>query len=284
MKLISWNVNGIRAVCKKGFFDFIKKEKPDVIAVQEIKISSDARAKENFDFEDYDEYWHSADRPGYSGTAVFVKKNIKAKYLPRLTWDDEGRIQVLEFNKFYFVNVYFPNANHELSRLNFKLNFNDKLLKYLKKLEVKKPIVICGDFNVAREEIDLARPKDNVGNPGFTDEEREWARIFIKAGFIDAYRQLNKNKIQYSWWSYKFNARERNIGWRIDYFFVSVKILKYIKKAFILDNIKGSDHCPVLHFQEGQRCFLMHKNHFRYPASLWLLQVMRKKVRECRLL
>ncbi len=154
-------------------------------------------------------------------------------------------MQTLEFDKFYFINAYFPNANHELSRLNFKLEFNNALLKHLKKLERKKPIIICGDFNVAHEEIDLARPKDNVGNPGFTDEERKWADKFIKAGFIDTFRQTHKNKIQYSWWSYRFGARARNIGWRIDYFFVSAKIFKYVKNAFILDNIAGSDHCPV---------------------------------------
>lgn len=245
MKLISWNVNGIRAVIKKGFLDFLKKEKPDVLGLQEIKINDEARLKEGFDFGDYEEYWNSAERPGYSGTVILVRNGLSLEYLKKLDWDNEGRIQVLEFNKFYFINVYFPNANHELSRLNFKLDFNDKLLKYIKKLERKKPIVICGDFNVAHEEIDLARPKDNVGNPGFTNEERKWASKFIKEGFIDVFRKMHGNKIQYSWWSYKFNARIRNIGWRIDYFFVSDKIFKYVKKAYILDKIMGSDHCPV---------------------------------------
>lgn len=267
MKLISWNVNGIRAVLKKGFSDFLKKEKPDILALQEIKICEKARLKEleifKTAFNGYDIFWNSAERPGYSGTATLVASSKAPSTLkPRRTsksykvhkvftgvgiteFDKEGRTQTLEFDKFYFVNAYFPNANHELSRLNFKLKFNNALLKYLKKLEQKKPVIICGDFNVAREEIDLARPKDNVGNPGFTDEEREWADKFVKAGFMDTFRQINKNKIQYSWWSYRFGAREKNIGWRIDYFFVSAKLFKYVKKAYILDKITGSDHCPV---------------------------------------
>ena len=253
MKFISWNVNGIRAILKKGFLDFLKKEKPDVLALQEIKICEKARTKEHFDFNGYEEFWNSAERPGYSGTATFVASSRNKNYeihkasagIGVKEFDKEGRTQTLEFDKFYFVNAYFPNANHELSRLNYKLRFNDALLKYLKKLERRKPIIICGDFNVAREEIDLARPKDNIGNPGFTDEEREWADKFIKAGFVDTFREKHKNKIQYSWWSYRFGARAKNIGWRIDYFFVSAKIFKYVKRAYILDKITGSDHCPV---------------------------------------
>ncbi|MFA4941498.1 MAG: exodeoxyribonuclease III [Patescibacteria group bacterium] len=245
MKILSWNVNGIRAVVKKGFLDFLKKEKPDFLCLQEIKIDKESKAKEVFDFADYQEFWHSAKRPGYSGTAILVKDGIKAKILPDLDWDNEGRIQVLDCEKFYLANIYFPNANHELSRLDFKLDFNSKVLSYFKKLEKKKPIIATGDFNVAHEEIDLARPKDNIGNPGFTDEERAWMTKFLKAGFVDTFRYLNKNKIQYSWWSYRFNARARNIGWRIDYFCVSVKIIKKIRKSFILDKVSGSDHCPA---------------------------------------
>jgi exodeoxyribonuclease-3 len=160
-------------------------------------------------------------------------------------FDEEGRVQTLEFEKFYFVNCYFPNANHELSRLDFKEEFNAAFLKYVKKLEKKKPVVTCGDFNVAHQEIDLARPKDNVGNPGFTNEERAWADKFIKSGLVDTFRTLHPEKIQYSWWSYRNYVRERNIGWRIDYFMVSKKLLPHIKKAFILDEVIGSDHCPV---------------------------------------
>ncbi|MEI6495016.1 MAG: exodeoxyribonuclease III, partial [bacterium] len=160
-------------------------------------------------------------------------------------FDAEGRVQTTEFEKFYFVNVYFPNANRELSRLSYRLEFNEALLKYLKKLEKTKPVVICGDLNVAHKEIDLARPKDNVGNAGFTAEERAWADKFIKAGFVDTYRLINGDKVEYSWWSYMRAARDRNIGWRIDYFLVSDSLKSKVKDAFILTDVFGSDHCPV---------------------------------------
>ena len=263
MKIISRNVNGIRAVIKKGFLDFLKMEKPDILCLQEIKISDSAREKEEFNFPDYQEFWNSAERPGYSGTAILVRntpptplkrgkiKRGKIKILPKLNWDNEGRIQILDVGKFYLVNVYFPNANHELSRLKFKIEFSNKLLRYLKKLEAStssaqgKPIIITGDFNVAHKEIDLARPKDNVGNPGFTHEEREWMTKFLENGFVDTFRYFYPESREYTWWSYRFNARARNIGWRIDYFCVSDKIIKLIKKAYILDKIGGSDHCPI---------------------------------------
>ncbi len=249
MKIISWNVNGIRAVMKKGLPAFLKKERPDVLGLQEIKINDAARAREQFDFKDYAEYWNPAQRPGYSGTAILVKNGIKVismkNGLGDEKFDREGRVQTLEFEKFYLINAYYPNANHELSRLGYKLEFNKEILKYCKKLEAKKPVIIGGDFNVAHEEIDLARPKDNVGNPGFTDEERRAMTKFLKAGFIDTYRYLNGQKVQYTWWSYRFGARARNVGWRIDYFCVSKKIKQQIKNAYILDKIMGSDHCPV---------------------------------------
>lgn len=245
MFILSWNVNGIRAIAKKGFLDFLNMKKPDFLCLQEIKISDAMRAQTEFDFADYQEFWNSAQRPGYSGTAVLVKNGIEAKQLPSLKWDNEGRIQVIEAKGFYLVNTYFPNANHELTRLDFKLDFNDKLLKYLKKLEKNKPIILCGDMNVAHEEIDLARPKDNVGSPGFTKEERTWMTKFLNAGFVDTFRFLNKNKIQYSWWSYRMRAREKNIGWRIDYFCVSKSFIKKVKTAFIWNEVMGSDHCPV---------------------------------------
>ncbi len=245
MRLLSFNVNGIRAISKKGFSDFLKHDKPDILCLQEIKISGVVRAQTEFDFADYQEFWHSADRPGYSGTATLVRQGIKAKALPKLSWDSEGRVQILDFGKYYLANIYFPNANHELSRLNFKMKFNDELLKYFKKLENKKPLVVCGDYNVAHQEIDLARPKENVGNPGFTDEERSWMTKFLKSGFKDTFRELHPRQIQYSWWSYRAGARARNVGWRIDYFCVSDRLLAKIKKAFILDKVTGSDHCPV---------------------------------------
>ncbi|MCD4761644.1 exodeoxyribonuclease III [bacterium] len=245
MKIVSWNVNGVRAVLKKGFLDFLRVEKPDVVCVQEIKIAEAARLKEKVAIAGWQEFWNSAERPGYSGTAVLVKKNIEVQYLPKLKRDNEGRVQALEFSKFILVNVYFPNANHELSRLDFKIDFNDKLLRYAKKLEKKKPVIICGDFNVAHNEIDLARPKENVGNPGFHPRERAWMNKFLRAEFVDTFRVLHPEKIQYSWWSYRVGVRARNVGWRIDYFCVSAKIVNKINKSFILNKIMGSDHCPV---------------------------------------
>jgi len=254
MKIISWNVNGIRAAIKKDFIRFLEKEKPDILCLQEIKIDDVARAKESFDFKNYEEYWYPAQKKGYSGTAILVKSGPPAGGFKVKSYrngmgikkfDREGRVQILELEKFYLINAYYPNSNHELSRLGYKLEFNKEILKYSKKLERKKPVVICGDFNVAHEEIDLARPKENIGNPGFTYEERRAMTEFLRAGFIDSYRYLNGQKIQYTWWSYRAGARPRNIGWRIDYFCASEKIKKQIKKAFILDKIIGSDHCPV---------------------------------------
>ncbi len=250
MKIISWNVNGIRAITKKGFKKFLDKEKPDILCLQEIKISEIARSKTEFDFSGYQEYWNSAQRPGYSGTAILVKDKFKGILGVKngfgiKKFDNEGRAQFMELPKFYLVNVYFPNANHELSRLGYKIDFNNSLLKYLKKIEKNKPIIITGDFNVAHQEIDLARPKENIGNPGFTTEERNWMSKLLQANYIDTFRELNGDKIQYSWWSYRANARARNIGWRIDYFCVSDKLKNAIKKAYILDKTKGSDHAPV---------------------------------------
>ncbi len=256
MKIISWNVNGIRAVAKKGFKDFLLSEKPDILCLQEIKISDSARLLTEFDFAGYTEYWNSAERPGYSGTAILVREGLRGARglkviksvkngLGLAKFDKEGRVQALEGDKFFLLNVYFPNSNHELSRLGYKLEFNEVLLKYIKKLEKSKPVIITGDFNVAHEEIDLARPKDNIGNAGFTPEERAWMTKFLKTGFIDTYREKNGQKVQYSWWSFRMNARARNIGWRIDYFCVSAKLRRSLKKAYILDKITGSDHAPI---------------------------------------
>jgi len=250
MKIISWNVNGIRAVVKHGLADFLKSQKPDILCLQEVKISDATRLQTEFDFVGYTEYWHSAERPGYSGTAILVRagltavKSVKSGF--GLTkFDKEGRLQTLESEKFFLLNVYFPNSNHELSRLDYKLEFNEALLKYVKKLERLKPVIITGDFNVAHEAIDLARPQENVGSAGFTPAERAWLTKFLKAGFIDTFRAKNGRKIQYSWWSFRMRARERNIGWRIDYFCVSAKLVRMVKKAYILDKITGSDHAPI---------------------------------------
>ncbi len=245
MKIISWNINGIRAVYKKDFLGYLKKEKPDVLCLQEVKIAEAARIKEDLKFPGYEEFWNSAERPGYSGTLTLVRHGVSASYIPRLDWDDEGRIQIIEFDKFYLCNVYFPNANNELSRMDFKMNFNDKLLRAIKKLEKHKPFLVCGDYNVAHEEIDLARPKANVKNAGFTPTERAWMTKFLSKGFIDIFREMHSDKVQYSWWSYRAAARSRNVGWRIDYFCVSEKFAKNIKKSFIQNEVMGSDHCPV---------------------------------------
>lgn len=245
MEILSWNVNGIRAVMRKGFLNFLKNKKPDVVCLQEIKISKDMVDKEKIEFPGYKAFWNNAQRPGYSGTLILVKEKMKAKEELKFSSDNEGRVQAVDIGKFILVNIYFPHANHEFTRLPFKLKFNDEVFKYLKKLEKKKPLIVGGDFNVAHEEIDLARPRDNVGNPGFTDEERTWMTKILKKGFLDSFRFKNPEKSQYSWWSYKFSARERNIGWRIDYILVSDKIKNQIKSSFILDKIPGSDHCPV---------------------------------------
>ncbi len=247
MKLLSWNVNGIRACVRNGFIDVLKKEKPDLFGLQEIKIDHESRLKAEFDFKATEEYWFPAKRPGYSGTAILSRsKAIRVvDGIGVEEFDAEGRVQTMELAKFYFVNAYFPNSQPDLKRLDFKERFNKAFLAYVKKLEKKKPVVMCGDFNVARKEIDLARPKENVMNAGFTKEERYWADQFVAAGFVDTFRHLNPDKVQYSWWTYRFGARARNVGWRIDYFFVSAKIIGKVKKAFILDTVTGSDHAPV---------------------------------------
>jgi len=250
LKLMSWNVNGIRAAVKNGFANMLLTERPDILGLQEIKISDSARGKEMFDFPGCEEYWFPAERPGYSGTAILIKnEKLKIKnYTAGIgipEFDTEGRVQTLELEDFYFVNAYFPNSNHELSRLDYKQKFNQAILTYIKNLEKTKPVVVTGDFNVAHKEIDLARPKDNEGNAGFTPEERSDMDKFLAEGLVDTYREKNGDKVQYSWWSYRSYARDRGIGWRIDYFLISEKLKNKVEKAFILDEVTGSDHAPV---------------------------------------
>jgi exodeoxyribonuclease-3 len=263
MRLLSWNVNGLRAVLKKDFTAWLASEKPDVLGLQEIKIAdslSDELDHENH-FPGYLFISNGAKRPGYSGTGLLIRRELlsptfdKHKDVSRGIglghFDDEGRIQILDLSqlkgglKAYFINVYFPNSNHELSRLDYKIGFNEALLAHIKKLEKKQPVIIVGDFNVAHEEIDLARPKENVGSPGFTAEERSWFSSFLGAGFIDSFRYLHPKKIQYSWWSFRAGARRRNVGWRIDYLCCSEALAQKLKQSFILDQVMGSDHCPV---------------------------------------
>ena len=246
MKLISWNVNGLRAVINKGFKEFFKEIDADIFCIQETKMQE---GQLEIDFADgYNIYFNSAVKKGYSGTAVFTKiEPIDVKYgIGIEEHDQEGRVITLEFEKFYMVNCYTPNAKRELERLDYRQIWEDEFRKYLLKLNEKKPVVICGDLNVAHKEIDLKNPKSNRGNAGFTDEEREKMTQLLNAGFVDTYRYLYPDKENvYTWWSYFASAREKNIGWRIDYFLVSKSIEKAIQEAYIYDKIMGSDHCPV---------------------------------------
>ncbi len=244
MKLISWNVNGIRAVLTKGFNDFIAQEKPDIICLQETKAHPSQVDKILIDYPHH--FWHSAQKPGYSGTAVFSKTEpIRVIYGDGPMHDDEGRVLVCEFEKFYLVTVYTPNSQRGLTRLSFRRDWDKRFLQYLKLLEKQKPVIFCGDLNVAHTEIDLARPRDNIHNAGFTTEERKGFSAIIDAGFIDTFREFHKEGGQYTWWSYMFNARAKNIGWRIDYWCISRSLRRFLEDAIIYKDTIGSDHCPV---------------------------------------
>ncbi len=253
MKIYTWNINGLRAVLKKPEFkDFLDQEKPDVLLMQEIKINEEARQKKNIDFEElgYEAHWNSAIRPGYSGTLALVKKTgIKPSRVSFgigiEKFDIEGRVETLEFPDFFLLNIYFPNSNRELTRLDYKIEFDLALEKYVAKLNKKKPVIMGGDFNVAHDEIDLARPENNKGHAGFTKEERKWIHALLKTDFVDVWRRDNPDRPKYTWWTYRAMARERNIGWRIDYFLVAKNFLSRIKETEIHDQIFGSDHCPV---------------------------------------
>lgn len=245
MKLISWNVNGIRACLNKGFKDFFENIDADIFCIQETKCQIDQISLE---FENYKSFWNSAEKKGYSGTAVFTKLDpISVKYgIGIKEHDKEGRVITLEFDKFYLVNIYTPNSKRELERLSYRQVWEDEIRKYLLKLNEKKPVIMCGDLNVAHKEIDLKNPKSNRKNAGFTDEERFKMTELLESGFTDSFRYLYPQKENaYSWWSYMGHAREKNIGWRIDYFITSKSIEKNIKEAKIYPYIFGSDHCPV---------------------------------------
>ena len=244
MRIISWNVNGIRAVSRNGFTDFVKNENPDVLCVQETKARPEQ--VDNL-LSNYIHFWNSAEKKGYSGTAVFTRiKPLKAvNGMGIHEHDNEGRLITLEFQKFFLVNVYTPNAQHGLARLDYRIKWDAEFLNYIKKLRNSKPVVFCGDMNVAHEEIDLTNPKSNMNNAGFTDEERKAFSRLIEAGFADTFRMFNNESGHYTWWSYMFNARARNIGWRIDYFCMSKEILSTVKGSQILKYVKGSDHCPI---------------------------------------
>lgn len=257
MKVYSWNVNGIRAVQKKGDWQrFLDAHSPDIICLQETKA---VQEQVELDLPDYEEYWFSAEKKGYSGTAIFTKvapeavfegipEDIASKYALIDTYGDttkEGRVLTLEFTNFFVTTVYTPNAKDDLSRIKMRQAWDPAFLEYMKQLEEQKPVIFCGDFNVAHTELDLARPKDNKGKKGFTEEERSGFEAFVAAGFVDTFRHFHKDGGQYTWWSHFANARERNVGWRIDYVLVSQALLPLIKSARIHADVYGSDHCPV---------------------------------------
>jgi exodeoxyribonuclease-3 len=247
LSFICWNVNGIRACMNKGFLN-IFKSKPDAVCIQEVKASKEDMPKELTYVPGYSLYHFPAKKRGYAGTAVYSRlKPLSVTYgIGEKKFDDEGRTITLEFDGFYLVNAYFPNSQHGLGRLKFKLEYNALILAYLKRLERRKPVVVCGDFNVAHNEIDLANPKQNMKNAGFTIQERDWFSDFLSKGFVDTFRMFETKGGHYTWWGYRFNLRARNIGWRVDYFAVSESLRKKIKSSKILKDILGSDHAPIL--------------------------------------
>lgn len=246
MKLISWNVNGLRACMNKGFEDFFKKADTDIFCIQETKLQE---GQIDFAPDGYYAFWNYAEKKGYSGTAVFTKKKpLKVNYGMGIDeHDHEGRLITLEFDNFYFLTVYVPNSQRELARLDYRMKWEDDFFGYIKALDQKKPVVFCGDLNVAHEEIDLKNPKTNHNNAGFSDAERAKMTNILQNGFTDTFRYFYPDREGiYSWWSYMFKAREKNAGWRIDYFITSARLNSKLKNADILTDIYGSDHCPVL--------------------------------------
>ena len=246
MRLISWNVNGLRACVGKGFLDFFHEIRADAVCLQETKMQPDQLTLE---LEGYSQYWNSAVKKGYSGTAIFTKMTpVSVKNgmdIPE--HDNEGRVITCEYENFYLVTVYTPNAQSELARLDYRMTWDDAFRKYLLELDAKKPVIVCGDMNVAHKEIDLKNPGPNRGSAGFTDEEREKFTKLLESGFTDTFRHLHPDLVgAYSWWSYRFKARQNNAGWRIDYFLVSDRIKDKIVTASILPEVMGSDHCPVM--------------------------------------
>ena len=245
MKLISWNVNGLRACEKKGFREFFLSEDADLFAIQETKMQED-QLEDSLKFEGYHRYMNSAERKGYSGTLVYAKKEpLSVTYDIECDDSKEGRVITLEYPDFFFVCAYVPNSKEGLARLDFRMQWEDALRRHLVKLDQKKPVIYTGALNVAHEEIDIKNPDTNHMNPGFSDEERAKFSELLSAGFSDTFRTLYPDTVKYSWWSYRFKAREKGIGWRIDYFVVSRRLLDRVKDAGIRDDVFGSDHCPV---------------------------------------
>ena len=244
MKLVSWNVNGLRAVMKKNFMEIFNDIDADVFCLQETKLQA---GQIEMDLPGYEEYWNYAEKKGYSGTAIFTKvKPLSVSYgLGIEEHDREGRVITLEFENFYLIPVYTPNSQDELRRLEYRMQWEDDFLAYAKELEKTKPVIWCGDLNVAHEEIDIKNPKTNRRNAGFTDEERGKMTTVLENGYVDSFRMLHPDEVKYSWWSYRFHARDKNVGWRLDYFIVSEQLKDQIAAAEIRNDIFGSDHCPV---------------------------------------
>lgn len=246
MKIISWNVAGINACVKKGLIGFMKSQKADVYCFQEIRTSKDKIPKELTALNEYFQFNLFGSKNGYSGVSVYTKlKPIRIVDALKYDLGGEGRILVLEFDKLFLINAYFPHAHRKLTRLDFKLKFNESFLSLCDELKKVKPIVVAADFNVAHKEIDLRNPKQNMKNAGFTESERKWFDEFLKIGYIDSFREFNKEGGNYTWWTYRNDARKRNIGWRIDYFVVSDELKDKVKKSEILKEVHGSDHCPI---------------------------------------
>lgn len=247
MKFISWNVNGLRAVMKKGFKDIFESFDADIVGIQETKMQETQKDHADFDLIDYIEYWNSAEKKGYSGTLAYTKTQpisvtfgVDGKHL------DEGRVITLEYDNYYFITMYVPNAQNELKRIEYRLEFEADLKAYVKSLMEQKSVIICGDLNVAHKEIDLKNPKQNEKNPGYSIEERTAFDALLEIGLIDTFRYMHPEEVKYSWWSYRSFARQNNVGWRIDYFLVSEDLKDKIKRADILTDVMGSDHCPVV--------------------------------------
>ena len=247
MKLISWNVNGIRAASKKGLLDWLAEAGPDIFCVQETKAHPEQLTEDLLSPQGYKSVWASAERRGYSGCAVYYKKEyLSVSGIGLKRFDDEGRVQILEFDSFTLLNAYFPNSQDAGKRLDYKIDFCEAVRSKCNALrKAGKNIVLCGDFNVAHMPIDLARPKQNEKNPGYLPEEREWMTKFLDDNYVDTFRMFNTEGGHYTWWSYRMNARAKNVGWRIDYFCVNREFKSRVKSAFILSDIMGSDHCPV---------------------------------------
>lgn len=248
LNIYSWNVNGIRAIHRKGFLDFFNEDDFDILCLQETKAHIDQLPKKLINVEGYNSYFNSAERKGYSGVAMYSSvepKEIKNGFgLEK--FDNEGRVQIAKFDDFLLFNIYFPNGGASIERLEYKLEFYDVFLRYINNLRDEgNNIIVCGDLNTAHNEIDIARPKENSNVSGFLPVEREWVSKFLSNGYIDTFRELNPNEQKYSWWSYRTKARERNVGWRLDYFFVNEEFLPRVEKSFILSDVMGSDHCPI---------------------------------------